>query len=372
MTPSFDVFTTGYLLGAVQALLMAIVLLSIKGGNRMANRLLGAVLLIVALVSASKILYLSQHIVRVPHLARTHQPLAFIMGPLLLFYAQAVTSGSFSFKRKHALHFIPFVAYAAYTVPFYLQSAAYKRQFLIENFAAVSPEWYLNASLIITYGFLYHVLALGVLLRHLQQHNVAVRSSVRGSFMSLWLVLFAVFSSDAAQFFRLFYHYQWDVNYVGPFLNMAFLYAFTFIGLKESGLFAGGKQPRAQGRYAGSTLLPDRAEHYLGQLQYVMGTEKPFLDSRLTLQRLADRLSILNRHLSQIINEQLDQNFHDFVNGYRVEEAKKMLLDPNNRHWTIEAIAQEAGFSSRTAFYTAFKKHVGMTPSQFKKACSES
>lgn len=372
MTPSLDVFATGYLLGAIQALLIALVLWSVKGGNRTANRLLGVVLLIVALVSASRTIYLSQHLLLVPHLARTHQPLAFIMGPLLLFYAQAFTSGSFSFGRKQILHFIPFVAYTAYTVPFYLQSADYKRQFLVENFAAVSPEWYLNAGLIITYSFLYHVLAFGLLLRHLRQHNVDVRASVRGSFLSLWLVLFAFFSSDAAQFFRYFHHYQWDVAYVGQFLNLCFLYAFTFIGLKESGLFAGGKQQRSHGRYAGSSLLPDRAERYLGKLQHVMATEKPFLDSRLSLQRLADRLSILNRHLSQVINEQLDQNFHDFVNGYRVEEAKKMLLDPSNQHWTIEAIGQEAGFCSRSAFYTAFKKHVGMTPSQFKKVRSDS
>ena len=54
------------------------------------------------------------------------------------------------------------------------------------------------------------------------------------------------------------------------------------------------------------------------------------------------------------------------MNSYRVEEAKRRLADPRSHYLTIVAIAQEAGFNSKSAFYTAFRKHTGMTPSQFK------
>ena len=72
-------------------------------------------------------------------------------------------------------------------------------------------------------------------------------------------------------------------------------------------------------------------------------------------------------HLSQLLNENLNQKFYDFVNGYRVEEAKRALFDPANDHLTILAVALEAGFSSKSAFNAAFKKFAGTTPSDFRK-----
>ena len=97
-----------------------------------------------------------------------------------------------------------------------------------------------------------------------------------------------------------------------------------------------------------------------------MESEKPHLDSDLTLPKLADHLQIPPHHLSQIINESLKQNFFDFVNGYRVEEAKQLLLDPEKSSFTVLAIAEEAGFNSKTVFNTAFKKGTGKTPSAFR------
>ncbi|WP_373493157.1 helix-turn-helix domain-containing protein, partial [Aquiflexum sp.] len=59
--------------------------------------------------------------------------------------------------------------------------------------------------------------------------------------------------------------------------------------------------------------------------------------------------------------------FFELVNGYRVEESKNLMMDEKLNHLSMIGIAFEAGFSSKTAFNTAFKKHTGMTPSQFKK-----
>jgi AraC-like DNA-binding protein len=72
-------------------------------------------------------------------------------------------------------------------------------------------------------------------------------------------------------------------------------------------------------------------------------------------------------HLSQLINEGLNQNFFDFVNSYRIEEIKKQLHDPKLSHIKIEEIAFQNGFNSKSAFNTAFKKFTQTTPSQFRK-----
>ena len=98
-----------------------------------------------------------------------------------------------------------------------------------------------------------------------------------------------------------------------------------------------------------------------------MRTEKPYLDGDITLQKLAKALGISPHHLSQTINEHLKQNFFDFINTYRIEEAKRMLLDPAKKHYSILAVSEEVGFNSKSAFNTAFKKQVKMTPSEFRK-----
>jgi AraC-like DNA-binding protein len=101
-----------------------------------------------------------------------------------------------------------------------------------------------------------------------------------------------------------------------------------------------------------------------------MKEERPYIESNLTLQKLAKALAMPPHHLSQIINEQLNQNFFDFINYHRIEEAKRMLIDPARKHYSILAISEEVGFNSKSAFNAAFKKHTDMTPSEFRKVIS--
>src|SRR5439155_27331821 len=87
----------------------------------------------------------------------------------------------------------------------------------------------------------------------------------------------------------------------------------------------------------------------------------------LSLPKLAAKLALPTHHLSQIINARLNQNFFDFINSYRVEEAKQMLLDPAKKHYSLLVISEEVGFNSKSAFNTAFKKQTSLTPSEFRK-----
>jgi len=71
-------------------------------------------------------------------------------------------------------------------------------------------------------------------------------------------------------------------------------------------------------------------------------------------------------HISQVINEKLNQSFFEMIATYRVEEAKILLKDPSKKVLTIEDIADEVGYNSKSAFNRTFKKHTGMTPSEFR------
>ncbi|OMQ12976.1 AraC family transcriptional regulator [[Flexibacter] sp. ATCC 35103] len=100
----------------------------------------------------------------------------------------------------------------------------------------------------------------------------------------------------------------------------------------------------------------------------VMHTKKPFLDPELSVFKLASQLDISSHQLSYIINKGFDENFYQFINGHRIEEAKKMIQDPNMQHLNLIGIAFEVGFNSKTVFNTTFKKRTNQTPSEFKKA----
>lgn len=98
----------------------------------------------------------------------------------------------------------------------------------------------------------------------------------------------------------------------------------------------------------------------------LMEDEKLYQEPELTLQQLATRLDCPQYQVSLSLNEGLKKNFYDLVNGYRVEEAKRLLLDPGNSNFTILSVGFEAGFNSKTTFNTVFKKFTGLTPTEFR------
>ena len=116
-----------------------------------------------------------------------------------------------------------------------------------------------------------------------------------------------------------------------------------------------------------STLDLENARLYASKLKDFMNTEKPHLTPSLTINHLSEKLSIHPKHLSQVVNEKFRQNFFDFINSYRVEEAKKFLSRRSRNNLNITQILFEVGFNSKAAFNRAFIKHVGMSPREFKR-----
>ncbi len=114
-------------------------------------------------------------------------------------------------------------------------------------------------------------------------------------------------------------------------------------------------------------IKSDFFEKLKKQLAEVMIDERLFLDDSLTIHSLASELNTNSKYLSQLINTGFNKSFVVYVNEFRVEEAKLLLLNDLNKNLTIEAIGYEAGFKSKSAFNSAFKKYAGETPSSFIK-----
>jgi AraC-like DNA-binding protein len=114
-------------------------------------------------------------------------------------------------------------------------------------------------------------------------------------------------------------------------------------------------------------ITDEKLEELKIDLLILMQTEKPFLDCELSLIKLASQLDTSPHILSYAINTGFNENFYQFINRYRIEEAKKLLVDSNMDHFNLVGIGFEVGFNSKTVFNTTFKKTTNITPSEFKK-----
>ena len=134
--------------------------------------------------------------------------------------------------------------------------------------------------------------------------------------------------------------------------------------LRESPHYSNPAKPK----YAHSKLQNEQKKQLLKKIINIMEVEKIYRQPDLTINGLAIELAIPKHYISQIINEQLDSGFLDFVNRYRVEEAKEKLQDVAYQSLSILAIGQQVGFKAKSTFYAAFKKYTKHTPAAFRRA----
>ncbi|HEV2861114.1 MAG TPA: helix-turn-helix domain-containing protein [Pyrinomonadaceae bacterium] len=373
MEPSLDVLAVLNLLGAAQGLFLSVMLLGVKGGNRVANRILATLVATIALFVTGAVVRTSHYEFVVPHLSRIHDPLPFLAVPLIFLYVRKLTARTPSFHRREFLHFIPFILCCAYLLPYYLQGREAKLAFLMSEYhhPSLGSWYYVRSALIILQAALYLALTVLTILafaRESRKQNSSADKAVLFQirfFVTGFLVLFA------GGLLRYLLDHTAKTNLLVPFGASVFVYALGYVSFRNPQALARTDEPPQAKKYEWSTLTPETSERYLRRLLQAMKDEKLYLDAELTVSKLAEKLSIPPPHLSQTINERLNQNFVDFINTYRVEEAKRKLLDPLKRHYSVLAIAEEAGFNSKSSFNSVFKKHTRMTPSEYRKASGD-
>ncbi len=125
---------------------------------------------------------------------------------------------------------------------------------------------------------------------------------------------------------------------------------------------------RRAGKYAKSGLCERQLTLYKERLETAMRYDRVYLRSDLTLPKLAKVIDCSVNHLSQVINAGFGMSFFDYMNRYRVEHAKGLLAELEGKGSAVLNIAFTVGFNSNSAFYAAFKKYVGQTPAQYRRA----
>jgi AraC-like DNA-binding protein len=358
--------------GVIIGVFFCLIILGLKKGRKITRRFIAAFILMYSFELLNTVIYYSKLILVYPHLSRVFSQVYFTLGPLFYLYVKSLTEKHFKLKAVQLLHFLPFCLGVIYIIPFYIQSAEYKIQFYL-NFP-IRTDIGLQILLVSRFVqlFLYILFTIKLLGRHSIRitHSYSSIDKIHLTWIKFLVLMFifGIILYLMAYFTLIFFPGISNIPLTILYICRPLIILFVgYKGLTQPEIFSDDDPTVHAGRYKQSTLTEEQAENYLAKLLEFMKKEKPFLKDNLTAKELAHQVGISYRHLSQIINEKLQQNFFDFINRYRVEEAKKLLAREKDKRNSILAIAYDAGFNSKTTFYTVFKKYEHRSPSQFIK-----
>lgn len=355
---------------AIHGLFLALVLW-FKKGNHQANRLFALLLLSLSLHLLDYSLNISGLILAFPHLMFSSYPLLFVMGPLFYLYVRSYLRQEVKQGWRTLLHFGLAILVFLSMLPFYLQSAEYKIAFLeavaVDTFQTIPTEQFIIMFLQIAQFLFYAVAAYRLIV---QQEEVVVQFRSNGNIPKIkWLKQ----STIAFGAFTLFYglmtiilviqnQYHVETDYVVVLLLALLIFVIGYVALSQPNLFTEGLK---KGRHQ-TQLTPSSASSLQIKLERLMAEEKPFLQEELKINDLAQLLELPVHHLSELLNNELHTNFADFINTYRIETAKQLLIDPKRQTDKILTIAFDSGFSNKGTFNRVFKQLTGQTPSGWR------
>lgn len=302
-----------------------------------------------------------------------------LQGVFIYLYASRLVSKQSQFNKKKLLHLLPFVAFNVYLIiaSFFPH---YANEIRVENAHMNGhPPVLFLLFLIVTLlsGSFYFLLTLKLFRKHDINifNNFSSTKNVNLDWLRKLIIVFGVIWT--ALIIITFIHHVFNLLsmvFCTDSLFMAlsvFVILIGYFGLQQQLVF-GNEFEKVQiltdekVKYSGSTLKEDEAAQYSAQLEEYLRLEKPYLDPELTLTQLAERINISPHHLSQIINEQFQLNFFEFINQFRVQEVKSRIGNPKYKSYSLLGIAMDSGFNSKSAFNRVFKKLTHQTPSQFK------
>jgi AraC-like DNA-binding protein len=339
----------------LQSLLLAFVLFTHKGPKVVSNRLLATFLLIIAFQFFSLLL------ISFSLYTATLQGLMCVFGlaygPLFYLYTSSLLYSSFSFKVSYIAHFIP---------SFIFITGALVDHPLCADFGDLL---YIS---ILTY--------LGLSVWKINKYQRAVKniqSLIRSTELDWLKWTWTIFS--VVILFDIVDRFVWTLDFLdgAPITYLALLFLIFWMvykGLKQPHIFIGiseQDEAMALGKNNFDQEVDEHIQKELEEIKSYIEREKSFKQADLSINILAENLNVSPRRLSFMINNYLGKNFMTFINDYRIEMAKKQLIDSDDSAETVLEVMYDVGFNSKSSFYTLFKSKTGYTPLAYKRKYSK-
>lgn len=355
----------------VQFLIVGVFLLSNRRGNRTANILLAFFLISKAVCFTGDFLYYNQYLYRnLPFIFICTSSFDLLLGPPLYLYVKSLMNKDFVLTKYQLFHILPFFIYIAFSGFLFLIFKGIELQQYWNNFSLN----FILTTIIYLHFIIYSTLCL-ITLKNYEKKLKTRFSSIEEKKMA-WL--FFLITGFIVIWLSAYINFILENLGKSPVIPWEIIISFIFIfanaivykGLKQPELFSGfiSEEKNAVQKYAKTALPEKRKDEYLEKILFYMQNDRPFLNPLLTLDEFSEKTSIPSHYISQVLNTNLNQNFYDFINSYRIEESKNYLK--NNHKVTVLEVLYDAGFNSKASFNRAFKKCTGMTPSEYRKTCS--
>ena len=335
-------------------------------------------------------------------------PLLICHLPFFYWYVRALTGVGFKVEGKQWLHLLPALIILLLQMSFFILPDYQAVQFLAKGFLSGNysgmQAFLISMNRVSFYGilslqFVYYIMKYRRVLR-VHRNSIANVFSYTENIDLKWLhtlmigILLFFVGNDLSYIVGLHYHL-----FSALFFSMGMIAINFYIGYHSltqnvvvNKLYATGIAAKtgnaADGvlrqsadinvsedgeapRYKRSALKTDMRARIIQRLSHVMRDEELFTDTKLSIDDVAQRLGISSKYLSQSINEAYNRNFYIYVNELRVDKAKDFLRTESHSNFSIEGIARQVGFQSKSSFYIAFKRITGLTPSAFRDMVEE-
>lgn len=341
------------------------------------NRWLAAFILVITQIVVSWLLFSSSLGWQYPMLTPVVPILKMAVGPLIYFYTRSLVQGDKKLRPKEYLHFLPLLLNAQPQLIslFYVSG--------ILSIPAVTHIYFSPAA----QGFMFHDNAL---------FNLPTLAS-----MVIYLWLSYRLTNNTLNNTQPSAHKLTDLKWLNTFFYLVFALIVVFtVAILASflsgwnnyflmvplivfvywlGMVTFVRQSKMSATEVVEYNKPPvkihfttaEADQYQLQITALMERDKAYLNPALKLDAVAAQLGISERLVSSLLNQHVGKNFNDFVNDYRVSEAKTRLTDPALKQFTIAAIAADCGFNSLATFQRCFKQVTGITPSQYQNGIKE-
>lgn len=329
--------------------LLGIFLITTKSGRKLPNRLFAAFLWVTAIDFTGY--FIGSFFENNPSVLYLKISSVLLQMPLFYLYVRSACYGNVKLTFRTVLHVIPFLIFASF---FFISGRTDTCYFIYDVFSEIQYYGYIIA----VFWTLHRYKTV-----FQQQHSNSKNSIYRWLFQTtvlfltgnLLVKLRGLLASSENEELLLF------INLAVSLFGLGVICWFVLKALYQPTLFSGIKEEVPAEK---PTKNSEASERSLKELSAFMEAKKPYLDTELTLEKLAGEMKMTEKEVSLLINRGKGIHFFDYVNGYRIEEAKSLLS--SNKGITVLEVLYQVGFNSKSSFYTAFKKVTGETPTSYR------